>query len=281
MVQIVRRVMFDKNLAGARPFMSAENSIGRIPFLIDRNELHNVAILLDVDGTILDLASRWDEVAVPGSLVQALRRVSAHIGGALALVSGRPLADLDRLFSPLRLPAIGGHGAEIRPSLEGAVLVERATPLDRDLKRRLRDIAERYPGVVAEDKGYSLALHYRLAEERELDVIRDVFSTCMVCAPQTYELLTGKAVIEVKAAGFDKGTAIRELMIHPPFAGRRPIFFGDDTTDEAAFSIMPEFHGVAVSVGRRIPGALEMFETPSDVRRWLEILSNDLASSDS
>ncbi len=273
--------MFDRNFAWARRVISGEDAIGRRPPLIDTSELHNAAILLDVDGTILDLAPRWDEVAVPGSLVRALHRVSAGIGGALALVSGRPLADLDRLFAPLRLPAIGGHGAEVRPSFDGAAFIDRAAPLDSDLKRRLWDIAERYPGVAAEDKGYSLALHYRLAEERELDVIRDVFSTCMLWEPQTYEILTGKAVIEVKAAGFNKGTAIRELMTYTPFVGRRPIFFGDDTTDESAFSIMPEFNGVAVSVGRRVPGALDMFETPSDVRRWLEMLSSDLASSDS
>lgn len=275
------RVMVEKNLAGARRSMSAQAASDRLPLRIDPGELQRVAILLDVDGTILDLASHWYDVAVPHSLAQALGHVSARSGGALALVSGRPLTDLDNLFAPLRLPAIGGHGAEIRSRPDGAVFMERAVSLDRRLMRRLKDIAARYPGVVAEDKGYSLALHYRMAEERELDVIRDVFGACMPCPPQRYELLTGKAVIEVKAAGFSKGTAIRELMSFPPFAGRRPIFFGDDITDESAFAIMPEFNGLAVSVGRRVPGALDVFETPGDVRRWLEMLSNELHHSDS
>jgi len=256
--------------------MSAEYPTGRRPALIDQRELHNAAILLDVDGTILDIAPRWDAVSVPRALLRTLDDIRAHIGGALALVSGRSIVDLDRLFAPLHLPAIGGHGAEIRVNADGAVSMKRPLLLDGELKRRLEGIAERYPGVAAEDKGYSLALHYRMAEERQLDVIREVFRACTSCPPQSYELLTGKAVIEVKAAGFSKGSAVRELMTYPPFVGRRPIFFGDDVTDESVFAIMPELHGIAVSVGRRIPGALDMFETPSDVRRWLEMLSDDL-----
>jgi trehalose 6-phosphate phosphatase len=242
---------------------------------LDLFDLSNAAILLDVDGTILDIAPTMYDVYVPNSLRHTLSRVSERTGGALALVSGRPLRDIDYLFAPLRLPAIGGHGAEIRPTAYGNIDARGATLLDQDLKRRLKEIAARHPGVVIEDKGYSLGLHYRQAIERELDVIKDVFRVCKVYRPDSFELLTGKAIIEVKAVGFNKGSAVRELMTFPPFVGRTPIFVGDDITDETAFAVMPEFHGVAISVGRRVPGILDEFQTPNDVRRWLEGISND------
>ena len=241
-------------------------------------DLRNSAILLDVDGTILDIAPTRHDVHVPESLRHALRRVSERAGGALALVSGRPVRDLDEIFAPLRLPTIGGHGAEIRLLHNGGAPYRPATSLDRDLKNQLNDIAGRYPGVTIEDKGYSVALHYRTALEHELDVVSDVFRLCKSYQPASFELLTGKAVVEVKAAGYSKGTAVRELMTHKPFAGRVPIFIGDDITDEAAFAVMPEFRGVAISVGRRVPGILGAFHSPGEVRQWLERLSDDVAA---
>jgi len=134
-------------------------------------------------------------------------------------------------------------------------------------------VANRYEGVATEDKGYSMALHYRLALDRGLAVVDDVFQVCKAYPADSYELLSGKAVIEVKSVGFNKGTAVRELMSYPPFAGRTPIFIGDDTTDEAAFEVVPEFKGLAVSVGREVPGVDAVFETPAQVRRWLERVS--------
>jgi trehalose 6-phosphate phosphatase len=124
-----------------------------------------------------------------------------------------------------------------------------------------------------EDKGYSLAIHYRLVPERELEVVEQVFHVCRAYPAGTFEILTGKAVIEVKGLGFDKGTAVRRLMKHRPFSGRIPIFIGDDTTDEAAFAVMPDFEGVAISVGRKVPGIAGRFQSPADVRRWLERLA--------
>jgi trehalose 6-phosphate phosphatase len=241
----------------------------------DRFDLRNSAILLDVDGTILDIAPMMHEVYVSNSLRHTLARLSEGANGALALVSGRPLQDLDFLFAPLRLPAIGGHGAEIRLSTTNVMNGPPPISLDRELKQRLREIAVKYPGVAIEDKGYSLALHYRLAPERELDVVSEVFRLRKYFDPDAFELLTGKAVIEVKKPGYNKGTAVRELMKYPPFAGRVPVFIGDDTTDEAAFAVMPEFDGTAFTVGRRILGIDGMFQTPREVRRWLERISTD------
>lgn len=245
--------------------------------LFDPSDLTRTAILLDVDGTILDIAPTAYDVHVPDSLRQILLQVSERVGGALALVSGRPLNDLDDLFAPLRLPAIGGHGAEIRRAVDSATFERRAISLDQELKARILEIARRYPGVMVEDKGYSVALHYRLALESELHVIRDVFRINNYLDPDTYELLFGKAVIEVKAVGFSKGSAVRNLMTHSPFAGRTPIFIGDDITDESAFAVMPEFNGLAMSVGRRLPGIVDTFQNPSDVRQWLERISNNVA----
>jgi trehalose 6-phosphate phosphatase len=234
--------------------------------------LRETAVLLDIDGTILDIAPTPDAVNVPDSLRRILARLSRETGGALALVSGRSLGNIDLLFAPLRLPAIGGHGAELRPSADGETDVE-ARPLDGDLRDRLAELAVGAPGVLVEDKGYSLAVHYRLAPEQEGRVKRAVAAIKADWPKEAIEVLPGKAVVEIKPAGFHKGAAIRELMQHKPFAGRRPIFVGDDTTDESAFAVMPEFGGRGFSVGRNVPGTAYCFSAPSEVRRWLERLS--------
>jgi trehalose 6-phosphate phosphatase len=235
------------------------------PFIPD---LRKYAILLDVDGTIVDLAPLPGDVHVLGSLKNSLSRLIGQTGGALALVSGRSLGDLDRLFAPLRLAAVGGHGAEFRPSPGAASNNEDPFGLEPELRERLIAIAG--GGVVAEDKGYSVALHYRLAPDRE-KFVRDAVAEASAgpwSAP--IEILPGKFVVEVKHAGFNKATGVRKLMAHPPFAGRHPIFIGDDTTDESVFAIMPEFEGLAFSVGREVADVAGCFATPADVRAWLE-----------
>lgn len=230
-------------------------------------------VLLDIDGTLLDLAPTPHEVRVPTTLRQTLDRLREMTGGALALVSGRALVDIDLIFSPLKLPAVGGHGAEMRLDGAGTAVGQRAAPLDERVKRQLIEFAAPRAGIIVEDKGYSLAIHYRLAPEKQRAIADAVDAVCADLPPDSVEILPGKAVIEIKPHGVTKGTAIRELMRHPPFAGRRPVFVGDDVTDEAAFLVMPEFEGLAMSVGRIVPGAAKRFETPSDVRRWLERLS--------
>jgi trehalose 6-phosphate phosphatase len=245
----------------------------------DPRDLHHIAVLLDVDGTLLDIAPTPQQVEVPQTLRQTLARVAERLGGAVALVSGRPLADLDLIFAPLRLAAIGGHGAEIRPRAGGRAIEERAAGLESGLTRDLRAIAARYPRVTVEDKGYSLALHYRAAPEAGPALVEEVRRACDAAAPNSVELLPGKAVIEIKPAGYDKGTAVRELMKHAPFAGRAPIFIGDDKTDEPAFAVVPQFNGRAISVGRTMPGAEDRFQSPADVREWLDRLGGNAAGS--
>lgn len=244
---------------------------------LDAYDLNRLAILLDVDGTLLDIAPTPQQVVVPPELPDILARVRERLGGALAVVSGRMVSEIDSFFAPLRLVAIGGHGAEMRPVADGPTLAGRATPLDTEFKQRLIDVAGRHPGVLIEDKGYSLALHYRQAPKQGVALIHDVKHAHQAWGDQSIELLSGKAVLELKFAGFNKGSAVRQLMTYPPFTRRAPIFVGDDRTDEDAFRVMPEFNGQAMSVGRKLPGIDKYFESPADVRLWLGRLCGALA----
>lgn len=239
----------------------------------DLRDLNRHAILLDVDGTLLDIAPTPQAVFVPPTLRQSLAAVRERVGGALALVSGRLISDLDTLFTPLRLPAVGGHGAELRPHGEGDTIGQRAYALEEELRQEIVAIAARHEGVLFEDKGSSIALHYRTAPKQGLGLIHDVKHAFAEWNDPSIELLAGKAVLEIKHRGYHKGTGVRELMSLAPFNGRRPIYVGDDKTDEFAFAVMPEFDGIAVSVGRRISWVEHCIDSPAKVRAWLEHLS--------
>jgi trehalose 6-phosphate phosphatase len=236
--------------------------------LIDTIDIRTSAVLLDVDGTLLDLATTPLGVEVPQRLTRALETLAVQSGGATSFVSGRSLADLDQLFAPLRLAAVAGHGAELR--MTGEALPHRqAATISSHLRQSLATFAASNEGVIFEDKGYSLALHYRLAPQRAEAVYEAVLEACADYPLGVLDMLPGKAVLEVKPAGFSKGSGIRELMKASPFRGRRPIFIGDDITDESAFAVLPEFDGLGFSVGRELPGLAGSFATPGDVRAWL------------
>jgi trehalose 6-phosphate phosphatase len=237
--------------------------------------LSRTAILLDIDGTLLDLAQTPREVWVPPDLAINLHRLLQQTQGALALVSGRSLNDIDLIFAPEQFPAIGGHGAEMRLSLDREAVATHAPPMDQELKRRLAAIAKLSPGILLEDKGYSLALHYRLAPHAE-KAIYEAVSVIRADLPNApIEVLPGKCVCEIKHAGFTKASGVRELMLREPFKNRRPLFIGDDVTDETVFAIMPDYDGFAFSVGRRAPGVSGHFDSPSDVRAFLASLLDD------
>jgi trehalose 6-phosphate phosphatase len=237
--------------------------------------LGETALLLDIDGTLLNFAPTPREVVVPPTLRDTLQRLWEKTGGAVALVSGRSLDDIALLFAPLELPAIGGHGAEFCPFPGGDSEVIRLGPLDPTVKRKLAAVRDIGAGILLEDKAHSLAIHYRLAPDKERAVIETVHTICGGFPDGMLELLPGNKVIEVKQSGFDKGTAVRELMRYAPFRGRRPIFIGDDVTDERVFPVLPEFGGFGFSVGRRVDGAVGCFDTPADVRWWLEVVSRE------
>lgn len=237
--------------------------------------LNEVAILLDIDGTLLDLAATPREVWVPPGLADTLNRLVARTSGALALVSGRSLNDIDLIFAPALFAAVGGHGAEIRLPGDSEAIATHAPPMDRELKRRLAAIAKLAPGILIEDKGYSLALHYRLAPHAAQAIYAEVARLRAELPNAPIEVLPGKSVCEIKHSGFTKATGVRELLAAKPFRGRRPLFIGDDVTDETVFAIMPEFNGLSFSVGRRAAGVAGHFEAPADVRAFLARLLDD------
>jgi trehalose 6-phosphate phosphatase len=236
-------------------------------------DLAHLAILLDIDGTILDVAPTPQSVQVPPGLPQTLIALWRRTGGALAFVSGRKVSDIDHIFTPLRLPAIGGHGAELRLKADGNAEAPRIPPLPAEIKSAFTAIADIGPGILVEDKGYSLALHYRLAPDMEEAVQKSAALICAALHTHRLELLPGKSMIEVKQTGFNKATAVTELMKYAPFKGRRPVFLGDDVTDLDVFAAMPAFGGVAISVGERHPATDHCFDRPADVRGWLEQIS--------
>ncbi|MBI5260789.1 MAG: trehalose-phosphatase [Bradyrhizobium sp.] len=237
--------------------------------------LSETAILLDIDGTLLDLMPTPREVWVPPGLARTLNRLLRRTSGALALVSGRSLNDIDLIFAPDQFPAVGGHGAEMRLATDAEAVDIHAPPREKELKRRLAAIAKLSPGILLEDKGYSLALHYRLAPHAE-NAIYEAVSLIRADLPNApIEVLPGKLVCEIKHSGFTKATGVHELMSREPFKGRRPLFIGDDVTDESVFGIMPEFNGLSFSVGRRVRGVDGHFDAPRDVRQFLARLLDD------
>jgi trehalose 6-phosphate phosphatase len=237
--------------------------------MFSRLDPKTIALLLDVDGTVLDLAPTPQSVHVPSSLRATLERLSGILGGALAFVSGRPIADLDSLFSPLRLPAVGGHGAEMRLGEEQI----RAKLLPEALRRQLAAAGTIDPGIVIEDKNYSVALHYRNAPGRLEELRRHIARACSEFPGEQIEILPGKAMVEVKRIGVSKGAGVRALMQRGPFEGRQPVFIGDDVTDESVFALMPELHGIGFSVQRPFEHIRGVFPAPEQVRQVLDAFS--------
>lgn len=227
------------------------------------------ALCLDIDGTILDLAPRPDAVEVPVWMVPLLQRLSDKLDGAVAFVSGRTIAAIDRLFEPLKLPAIGVHGGEMRTP-DGRMIVDdelagelaAARPLLQQRVAKLR-------GVLLEDKRSAIALHYRSVPERGRDVLKLAELVVAGMGPE-FAVLVGKCVVEIRPRHMTKGTALQRLMENVPFRGRTPIFAGDDSTDEDAFEVVNRLGGISVRVGEASHTAAKCrLSDPEELRRWL------------
>jgi trehalose 6-phosphate phosphatase len=204
------------------------------------------ALFLDVDGTLLEIAAAPEDVFVPTRTVEVLESLEARLGGALALVSGRTIADLDRLFVPLRLPAAGAHGAE-RRSASGHATRREADPRALESARILLETwTDAHDGTLLEDKGAALALHYRGAPSLENDARRVAAEAAALAGPR-FVIQEGKKVLELKSRATDKGRAIAEFMGEAPFAGRVPVFLGDDLTDEHGFARVNELGGHSIA----------------------------------
>ncbi|MFA7505339.1 MAG: trehalose-phosphatase [Burkholderiaceae bacterium] len=228
------------------------------------------ALFLDVDGTLLDIAMRPDEVIVPPGLRRALARIHDGLDGAVALVSGRPVDELDRLFAPLRLPAAGAHGAHWRTHSAGDTERLPDIALPAAIRADLTALQARHPGLILEDKQSSIAIHFRERPALARALATAVTGIVEAAGDNSVTVLPGKAVLEVKRSGFDKARAIRILMASEPFTGRRPVFIGDDVTDRVALDAVSAAGGIALSVERPIGRVAGVFASAADVRDAIE-----------
>lgn len=246
-----------------QPFVSS------LPYRLDGH-----CLFLDLDGTLLDLAEAPDAVVVPPGLQAHLGKLSTLLGGALALVTGRPLVFVDRLFPGNSFFVAGLHGAEIRIPHGGPALVAAADRRLEAAKERLRHVAAKWPGVLVEDKGLAVAAHYRQAPDMETPVhalMREIASSV-----PGWTLQAGKFVVELRPAGRDKGDAVRIFMERLPFSGRFPLAIGDDVTDEEMFAAANAMGGASLRVGppSSTTVARGRIETPGELRRWIEKLAS-------
>jgi trehalose 6-phosphate phosphatase len=243
------------------------------PVMLNERTHADCALFLDVDGTLLEIAETPQSVHVPEKLKTLLIRLSINLDGAVALVSGRSLHDIDRLFSPLRPCASGVHGCERRGAWGKVV---RAT-LDRRLldpaRAELETFVRRYPGLLLEDKGHALALHFRRIPHLSPEV-HDVMAGVQMRVGTAFVLQRGKCVFELRPAAWSKGVAITQFMSEPPFAGRKPIFVGDDLTDEHGFAVVNALGGISIRVGEAtVTMAQQRVRCVSDLIKWLERLA--------
>jgi trehalose 6-phosphate phosphatase len=206
--------------------------------------LHHAALFFDVDGTLLDIAAKPSDVIADASLLDLLGELLIRTQGATALVSGRSIADIDRIFTPLRVTAAGLHGAEMRFP-DGSARRAAVDVLDYARPGLVRFVADN-PGLMLEDKGGAIAVHYRERPDLAMDVGKFVSG---FASRDGVELQAGKFVVELKPVVHDKGTAIAELLERAPFKGRIPAFIGDDLTDESGFAFVNAVGGMSLRVG--------------------------------
>lgn len=237
------------------------------PLPLPRQDEH-WALFLDIDGTLFDIVDDSASVRASQALLDLLDDLTHHLGGALALTSGRDMRAIDQIMAPRRFPAAGSHGAEWRLSdrvlaanPDAAALATAAGELER--------FVAGCPGVTLERKAQSLALHYRLRPQAK-DQVAAAAAAMLRQLGGGYRLVPGKAVFEIAPAGTDKGTAIARFLDCTPFRGRRPVFAGDDVTDERGFDLVNERDGLSIQVG---PGtwtnARFHLATPTALRHWL------------
>ncbi len=222
------------------------------------------ALFLDFDGTLVDLAPRPDAVRVEPGLAEAMEAVRALLGGALAIVTGRSVAAVDAFFGPHRFDVAGLHGGELRI---GARIVRAAAPPPA-FRREVERLAEAAGGLVVEDKGTTLALHWRLTPDlrpRAEALAREAQERL----GDGWRLQTGKAVVEILPATAGKGRAIATLLDHEPYRGRIPVFVGDDDTDEHGFAEVLAGGGLAIRVGEGATIAPLRLAGPHDLRARL------------
>ncbi len=230
----------------------------------------NLALFLDVDGTLLEIAATPYSVHVPAALRNTLELAAQHQDGALALISGRTIASLDELFAPCRFSVAGQHGLERRNAAGTRWQAPVNTRIMDIARAHLHALQQQHSGLLLEDKGHALALHYRQAPQLAAELLDTVGMLQAELAPHL-QLKLGKCVLELMPAGFSKRTAIEAFMHEVPFTGRIPVFVGDDITDEDGFAVVNELGGYSIRVGE--PSAHTVarhhFGSVSAVIAWL------------
>lgn len=230
---------------------------------------------LDVDGTLINIAETPRAVVVDQALLDLIGSLHRATGGALALVSGRLISDLQTRTGMEQLPLAGLHGLERRDSA-GRLWIHATTPAAKSaLKTALRPVVGRYPGLLLEDKGLTLALHYRQAPMLAAYVHRLMRQLVNLHGPGL-ELQRGKFVVEIKPVGIDKGTTVTEYLAESPFKGRRAVFIGDDQNDEHAFAAVNALGGVSIKVGKGASCARFRLPDVAAVHHWLSHALTDL-----
>jgi trehalose 6-phosphate phosphatase len=232
--------------------------------------VHQHALFLDFDGTLADIAPHPGAVQVHVDMVSTLQSAYHLFNGALAIVSGRRIAEIDGFLAPLILPAAGEHGVQWRNSRGDFFELDAKglTSLLDPIMQAAEYLASQHPGLLLEQKTAGFALHYRMAPA--------LYTLCwhtlapMVQRTPALALMRGKYVIEVVPSAIDKGTAIHSFLLKPPFQGRIPIFMGDDVTDEAGFAAVQELGGYGVKVGAGPSVARHRCPNPAALRAWLE-----------
>jgi len=227
------------------------------------------AFFLDLDGTLLEIEDTPDAVGIGPDEKVLVEKLVAGAGGAVAVISGRALARIDQILAPLVLPAAGQHGAERRDA--NGLRHRHRFPANvlRPVAVGIRSFAAQHQGLVFEDKGASVALHYRKAPQlarAAQAAVRDAAGPL----GEAVEVQDGKMVVELKPAGCDKGKAITQFMQEAPFAGRQPVFIGDDVTDEYGFRVVNAMGGHTVKVGEGPSVARWRLENPASTRAWLQ-----------
>lgn len=226
------------------------------------------ALFLDFDGTLVDIVDRPDAVRLDPSLPDILTRLQDHLGHALAIISGRPIAFLDRHFAPHRFDIAGLHGLEHRIGGRLYLCDPDDHPRLRETVVRLNEIVASRPGMLIEDKGCSVAIHWRLAPQ-EKDFALAIAHAAIEALGSEYRVQYGKAVAEILPSSAGKGKVIERFLQQAPYKGRRPIFAGDDLTDENGFKTVNAYGGLSVRIGEGETIARVRIGTPADLRHSL------------
>jgi trehalose 6-phosphate phosphatase len=233
------------------------------------------ALFLDVDGTLLDIAPTPDQVVVPPGLVELLVRISKGLDGAMAILTGRQLAEIDALLAPAEFVGGGVHGAELRTT-PGGPITRVATSLPEPLVAQLTALGHQLPGIISEPKGPGFAVHYRMAPDLK-PVVEAKIRTLLAQYPENLVLCPGRKLFEIIPEGHSKGSALQTLAALPSFSGRTPIMIGDDAGDMPALAAAERLGGAALRVSGEHFGSTDVdLQGPEGVTAWLRMLANQL-----